>query len=221
MTEVTGKACKREQGFTLVELVIVVVLLGILAGYASSKFGSLDSDAKAGVMKQLRGSLETALVSVRAAASTEEVGTRKLTAEDVQAANTSVTPNIPAGKYHNMKKYDNDGASSTNFAADDLLNGIKYGTATVAFIKGTDKSSRYPIVKGEAGVQALLGGSLIKDNKINFVEDTSTGSVRIEYNHNEKCSVTYAPGTAADDAAIDALELKEPSKLVSMDLSGC
>ena len=51
---------KKSQGFTLVELVIVIVILGILAVTAAPKFLNLGGDAKAGTLDAVRGSLESA-----------------------------------------------------------------------------------------------------------------------------------------------------------------
>lgn len=51
---------KKNQGFTLVELVIVIVILGILAITAAPKFLNLSGDAKASTLKALKGSIESA-----------------------------------------------------------------------------------------------------------------------------------------------------------------
>lgn len=42
----------RQQGFTLIELIVVIVILGILAVTAAPKFMNLTSDANASVVKK-------------------------------------------------------------------------------------------------------------------------------------------------------------------------
>jgi len=51
---------KKQQGFTLIELVMVIVILGILAATALPKFANLQSDAR-------KSSLQGALGSVKSA----------------------------------------------------------------------------------------------------------------------------------------------------------
>lgn len=50
----------RQQGFTLIELIVVIVILGILAVTAAPKFMNLTSDANASVVKSLSGAVRTA-----------------------------------------------------------------------------------------------------------------------------------------------------------------
>ncbi|WP_440876244.1 type II secretion system protein [Thalassotalea sp. PLHSN55] len=51
---------KTQQGFTLIELVIVIVILGILAATAAPKFIDLTGDAKSSVVEAVRGSINSA-----------------------------------------------------------------------------------------------------------------------------------------------------------------
>jgi MSHA pilin protein MshA len=50
---------KRNAGFTLIELVIVIIVLGILAATAVPKFINLQDDAKVAAMKGLEGALHS------------------------------------------------------------------------------------------------------------------------------------------------------------------
>lgn len=50
----------KQQGFTLIELIIVIVLLGILAVTAAPKFLNLQDDARDSVLQGIAGSIESA-----------------------------------------------------------------------------------------------------------------------------------------------------------------
>lgn len=49
-----------QKGFTLIELVVVIVILGILAAVAIPKFVDLSKDARTGVMKGVEGAMRSA-----------------------------------------------------------------------------------------------------------------------------------------------------------------
>ena len=59
---------KNQSGFTLIELVAVIVLLGVLAVTALPRFVDLRGDARAGVLESVRASMQSASVQIYAKA---------------------------------------------------------------------------------------------------------------------------------------------------------
>ena len=49
---------KRQGGFTLIELVVVIVILGILAVTAAPRFLNLQDDARDSALEGLKGAIE-------------------------------------------------------------------------------------------------------------------------------------------------------------------
>lgn len=59
---------EKQKGFTLVELVVVIIILGILAVTAAPKFINMQSDAYASTLKGMQGAINGANVMVYAKA---------------------------------------------------------------------------------------------------------------------------------------------------------
>jgi MSHA pilin protein MshA len=63
-----------QRGFTLIELVVVIVILGILAAFAVPKFMGMEGEARAATVKSLGGSLKAAAAMARSKCQVQECG---------------------------------------------------------------------------------------------------------------------------------------------------
>jgi MSHA pilin protein MshA len=80
----------KHKGFTLLELIIVIVILGILAAFAVPKYMNLDKEARKSTIRSLSGSLMAASEMVHAIAIAQD---RASGASSVNIGSSNITVN--------------------------------------------------------------------------------------------------------------------------------
>jgi len=94
----------KNQGFTLIELVIVIVILGVLAATAAPRFIDLSSDAKIANLEAMKGALSsgTDMIYMKAVINQQTEGAGSI---DVDGINITLHSGYPTGYWQNSMRY--------------------------------------------------------------------------------------------------------------------
>jgi len=100
---------QKQKGFTLIELVIVIVILGILAATAAPKFLNLQADAKEATLQAVKASVETAMSVVYAKSLIKGIETAATGSVNTPTAVTTIYgyPEATAANFTNLLELNN------------------------------------------------------------------------------------------------------------------
>ena len=181
---------KKQQGFTLIELVVVIVILGILAVTAAPKFMNLQGDARNASLAGLKGAIQGAAGIVYGKAAIEgkesQAGTK----------NESVTVGSGANEVNTIYGY----PAATQLGIVKAISGVdsedwSVGTKPVT-VTGAD-------VNANAGLLFTFNNYQTEANKVtNVTVAAATGKTTLTGGDIPKnCFLVYIPALKAGETA--------------------
>ena len=81
---------KKHSGFTLIELVIIIVILGILAAFAIPKYITLDKEARISKVNGLKSAIRSAALMTHAIAKAKGITTEVIVIDSTTGAQATV-----------------------------------------------------------------------------------------------------------------------------------
>lgn len=163
-----GIGC-RVKGFTLVELVLVILLLGIISAIAIPRFLDLRKDAVIGSLKNIEGALHSTTGIYQPYAALKGVKTGEV---EINGANIHFNSGYPDGHWNNAFRYILGASGKSRFTnANSVCSGYR--------LCGVGMRSSIPSVGGTSGGRGVIiwpEGYLIKERCFAYYYNAHDGN---------------------------------------------
>ncbi|WP_434458013.1 type II secretion system protein [Stutzerimonas urumqiensis] len=137
---------KQQSGFTLIELIMVIVILGILAAFALPRFADLGGDARRSTVQAVEGAMKSSAAIAHSAflAAGTNPGSVDLEGETIDIVN-----GYPSAEHIATAANVTGGADATD-AGDFIVSTNAGGTATTVQAKAAATAAQCQVVYTEA-----------------------------------------------------------------------
>jgi len=155
----------RQQGFTMIELVIVIVILGILAAVAAPKFMDVQNDAKISATKAQLGAIRSGISLAHAKilatnVNTGRAGNNRDWPTIVEVRNNQLANTRPPSSLQNLDIVESDVTAGTPNQALPQAKLPSMNAAQVTRARGVRNSSRadaYPVANADRNAAGTNG----------------------------------------------------------------
>ena len=171
----------KQEGFTLIELVVVIVILGVLAVVAAPKFIDLQTDARIATLEGMKGTLESgiSMINMKAIIENKTQDSDTLTVDGVDIA---IESGYPTAHWLNSMRYI-PGLDDVTFSAT---------RTTVCEVEWCGKGNQTSISSGVTTTRPVIVGKVFPNG----------------YSYNDECGV-YLINNLDETRPVIAMETDE------------
>ena len=208
------KRINTRNGFTMIELIFVIVVLGILAAVAMPKFVNVQDDAKVSSEKSTIGAIRSAIGMLHGKAIIKNSDfVVKITGATTSPATETVVVAVTDELYPTSLSITSTAADTSKTGVDNTAtkSPSKVATVYVAGAKASDGSKAYGTSDGAATLAIVLDLEGRTDWKTGATETSAGGSAAYASGGTYMKQLLEGPASEAtgvkDDAAIDEFEV--------------